>query len=264
MKVVLSLVAVFCLGILQGGYAQDVRSDSSDLPAAPQGYILDDTGFFRDHPEKLAEVRKSLKEIEATHGYPVYLAIYYSVFEGNLQSKADELYKAWLGEKGHGMVIVYQRDPVTDGSNPVMSYYLGSELDPKSQETLEDQKMIPRRDTEIMLGNVFRGLKSSPEDQVDYVSEIIFGIERELTNYFKFEPPKWNDSSNLQLMTIFVGAVAAIALLGFVVWRLFVRADAQSGREYYFPEIRMGRRLGAPFGGGWTSEQTFVPSSSQK
>lgn len=253
-----------CLVSVPFGFAQELKEDAPDIPASPQNHILDETGFFRDHPEQLDEVSQSLERMQSKYGYPVYLVIYYSVFEGNLQRKAEELHRAWLGDKGQGMVLVYQRDPVAEGNNPAIAYYKGSELDSGQTETMQPKNLIPRRDTEMMLANVFRKMKSSSEDGRDYVAEIIHGIEHELDAYFKVEPVKWNDSSNLRLMSLFAGAVVALGLLGMIFWRVFARADSRSGREYYFPDIKTGRRLGAPFGGGWTSSKTFVPASSRK
>ncbi len=264
MKVILPLplVALVCLVVSPLADAQDLKTGGS-IPPAPQNHILDDTGFFRDHPEKKAEIRQSLETMEAKHGYPVYLVIYYAVIEGTLQNRAAELHRAWLGEKGQGMVLVYQRDPVTDGNNPAIAFYQGSELDQKTANEQLPKNLIPKRDAEIMLANVYSKLETPEENSVEYISEIVLGIEKELDAYFKVEPAKWNDSPNLQLMAIFAGTVAALGLIGMFLWKVFSSADSKSTRAHYFPDVKTGRRLGAPFGGGWTSEKPFPPSSSQ-
>ena len=160
--------------------------------------------------------------------------------------------------------MVYQRDPVTVGNNPAIAYFQGSELDAKSADKDGAASVIPRRDAEDIITNVFRNLESPPSDAMDYVMEIVFGVERELNAYFLVKPPKWNDASNLKMMAIFVGVLAALGLIGMYFWRMFSRSEFRHSREHYFPEVKTGRRLGAPYGGGWTSERSFEPSSSQE
>ncbi|MFK7910007.1 MAG: hypothetical protein AB8F34_05325 [Akkermansiaceae bacterium] len=268
MKFILSLVSVVIISLItaNAASAQDVSSAKADgkIPQIPENYILDDTGFFRDHPEKLAEIRAVLQSTYQKHKYPVYVVICYSVFEGDLQNKANELHRAWIGEQANGMVLVYQRDPVADGSNPAIAFYQGSEIEGQSLVSELPDNLIPKRDTEVLLANVFRDLKAPPEQAMDYVMGIVSGIERELDTYFKVEPPKWNDSSNLRMMAIFAGTVAGLALLGMLFWKIFARADTRSSQSYYFPDVKTGRRLGAPYGGGWVSERKFQSSSSQE
>lgn len=262
----LPLVALVCLLLAPALAGQDAGSASATegAPPPPESHILDDTGFFRDHPTELATLSDSLKRIQAKHGYPVYLVIYYSVIEENLQAKADELHRAWFGEQGNGMVLVYQRDPVAEGDNPAIAFYQGSDLEEKTDASRLPDNLVPRRDMEALLANVFRDLKPSPEEPMSYVTGIVSGIERELDAYFKVEPPKWNDTPNLRLMAVFAGAVAGLGLLGMLFWRVLSRAETKSALVYYFPDVKTGRRLGAPYGGGWASERTFAASSSRE
>jgi hypothetical protein len=262
-KVFLSSFTFIFWLLLPSGFAQDLAKDGIVTPPAPEGYIMDDTGFFRDHPEKRQEISDALQRLSKNYDYPVYLVIYYSVFEGTLQNKADELYRSWMGESGPGMVIVYQRDPVSEGSNPAIAYYQGSGLKVKPVHSDLPKNLIPRRDVESMLANVFSELKSPKDDTSSYLASIIVGIESELASYFSMAPPNWNDSSNLRMMAIFAGSVALLGLLGMLFWRLFTRADTRAAKVYYFPDVKTGRRLGAPYGGGWTSERSFGSSSSR-
>lgn len=250
------------------GMAQSAdRSEQVALPAAPADYILDEASFFRDAPEKRREVSDSLKAIRDTHGYPVYLVIYYSVFEGTLDDKAKQLQGAWIGENGHGMVIVYQRDPVAQGSNPAIAYFRGSELDVEQRAVAAKSAVfIPERDAKGILTRVFESATKvdSEASSVDFMCAFVFNLERELKEYFAVTPPKWNDSDNLRSILIFGAAVAVLSLLGMLIWKISSRSDSRSSQKHYFPEVKTGRRLGAPFAGGWTSERTFVPSSSRK
>jgi len=237
--------------------------DSSLVPPAPQNHVLDGAVLFREQPETLVEVQESLRRMEKDYGYPVYLSIYYNVYDGNLQARADSLHKAWIGESSRGMVIVYQLDPVVSGNNPTIAFYKGSDLD--SDLTSESKtRLISGPEVEAMLARVFANQKETKENQIPFITSLVYGIESEIVNYHKVQPASWSDEDNLKLMAVFLGVITGLALLGMLLWKLFSHADAKSSKTHYFPEVRVGRRLEAPFGGGWVSEKTFVPASSRR
>ena len=128
-RVFISIVVCW-LGMCAGVLAQGVSPNNDEVLPAPQDHVLDDTALFRERPELLSELRESLRRMEKEYGYSVYLAIYYNVYDGDIQGRADALYKAWVGEEGNGMVFVYQLDPVVDaGSNPVVAFFEDSVLE---------------------------------------------------------------------------------------------------------------------------------------
>ncbi len=262
-RIFLSIAACW-LVLCAGAFAQtDVGGvKESELPPAPQGYVLDDAGLFRERPEMLAEVQKSLMKLEQDTGYPVYLAIYYNVYEDGLQNRAEALRTAWMGEKAGGMVLVYQLDPVV-GENPVSAYFKGSVLD-RAENGEEVSGIISGQMLKAMLTKVKKEAKDKKENQAEYISAIIFGIEREIIDYNKETPASWMDSDNLKLMATFVGAIVGLALLGLLAWKLFSKSVARASKARHFPEIHVSQRLGAPYGGGWLSETRFVPSSSRE
>ncbi|MEJ6572121.1 MAG: hypothetical protein QNL01_00970 [Akkermansiaceae bacterium] len=161
------------------------------------------------------------------------------------------------------MVIVYQLDPVVSGNNPAVAFYKGSNLD--SDLTSEAKtRLISGSEVEAMLKRVFGNVKETKEDHIPFISSLVYGIESEISNYHEVHPASWSDKDNLKLMAVFLGVITGLALLGILLWKLFSRADAKSSKVHYFPDVRFGRRLEAPFGGGWVSEKTFVPASSRR
>ena len=66
------------------------------------------------------------------------------------------------------------------------------------------------------------------------------------------------------ILAAFLGAIAVLGSVGMLGWKLLTRADTKSSKAHYFPDVKIEPRLGAPFGGGWVSEKTFVASSSRK
>lgn len=257
------LYGIAASGICDAQLSMRGESEIYPVPETPQSYVLDKANLFLGHPEKLVEVQASLSRLEQQHDYPVYLAIYYNVYDVSLQEVADAFYDAWIGESRRGMVIVYQLDPVISGSNPATAYYLGSGLDP----ALSDRSMpgpIPSQDVATMLKKVLKSKGRLSTDHHAYISGLIHGIEGEIDRYHEIEPMRWNDAQNLKWMAIFLALMSALTVIGVFSWRLFSPLDDKARKVYYFPEVNVGQRLGAPYGGGQISEKTFVPASSRQ
>lgn len=230
------------------------------MTQAPEGQVLDKANMFREDRKILAEVEASLSRMEEKHDYPVYLAIYYSVFDQSLQELADELYHAWVGESGYGMVIVYQLDPVISGGNPVISYHKDAGLEMDSLGGSGPRRM-PGWEMDILLKRVFTAANKNSNEPIEFLSALIYGIEAEIDRYHKIEPMTWHDPENLKLMAIFLAIIAAFTVIGKIAWKLLYPVNARSRQVHYFPEVEVERRLGAPYGGGRVSEKTFDPAS---
>lgn len=230
------------------------------MSQAPEAQVLDKANMFREDRKILAGIEASLSRMREKHDYPVYLAIYYSVFDQSLQELADELYNAWVGESSYGMVIVYQLDPVVSGGNPAIAYHkdAGIEMDSSSGP---GPRPMPGWEMGVLLKKVFTAVNEKPNEPIEFISSLIYGIEAEMDRYHELEPMSWNDPENLKLMAIFFGVIAAFTLMGMIAWKLLYPVNARSRRVYYFPEVKVERRLGAPYGGGLVREKTFDPAS---
>lgn len=237
------------------------KSMAELIPVVPGSHVLDEANMFREDREILTAIQGSISRMEDKHDYPVYVAIYYNVYDVSLQDLADELYGAWIGKSGRGMVIVYQLDPVVSGDNPAMAYYKGFGLNPDLSSGAESRPM-PGIDVDVLLKRVLTAVNETPKEPIEFISSLIYGIEAEMDRYHELESTSWNDPENLKLMVIFFGVIAAFTLMGMIAWKLLYPVDARSRRVYYFPEVVVERRLGAPYGGGLISEKTFLPASS--
>ncbi len=74
----------YLLTLVVVAHAQDVAGGRNSVPSAPQSHVLDEAVLFRESPESLVEIEGSLRRMRDDYGYPVYLAIYYSVYDGTL------------------------------------------------------------------------------------------------------------------------------------------------------------------------------------
>ena len=260
--------AVVVCGVAVGGFcdariALDGESKIHPIPEAPQSHVLDQANMFTGHPGMLKRVQASLARMEQKNDYPIYLVIYYNIYDASLQEVADALYQSWIGESVRGMVIVYQLDPVISGTNPATAYHLGSGLNPH-QLGSSTPGPVPGREVAMMLKRIMDSNGAKPAEHAPYISALIHGLEAEMERYHQIEPMRWNDPQNLKLMAFFLGIITTFGLVGLVMCRLLSPLDDKARRVYYFPEVKPGRRLGAPYGGGKISERTFVPASSRR
>lgn len=239
--------------------AGEQRDEAHIELSPPHNYVMDYAKVFEAHPAVLAKVVASLTRMREEFGYPVYLALYENIPDASLRERADELYEEWIGQSGDGLVVVQQLDPVVYGDNPAMAFRRGDGMDVQLEDTAA---LIPERDILAILSRI----KSEFEDKarIHYELEIwARALEREMELYFDVKPMGWRDAENLMLVAVFAGFVITIPLVGILIHRLFLASSNEAGKTYYFPEVHIARRLGAPYGGGWTSERSFDSSSSQ-
>ena len=225
----------------------------------PQNHVLDHAKVFGKHPASLAKVVDSLTRMSAEFGYPVYLVLYKNIPDASLRERADELYEKWIGQSGRGMVVVHQLDPVVYGDNPSMAFHKGDGLDLPSESA---SAPIAERDILAILSRI----KPRHEDEArmhDALAMWALALEREMGLYFDVKPQGWKDAENLMLIAVFTGFVITIPLMGMLIQRLFLASSNEARKTYYFPEVHIARRLGAPYGGGWTSERSFGSAPSQ-
>ena len=236
-------------------------NDSAAEIAAPDKLILDEAKLLQEHPQASAKIVASLTRMRDEYGYPVYLALYYNLLDSSLRDRADQLYDAWIGDSGRGMVIVYQLNPVVYGDNPAMAYHKGDGLDSEYEAELAP---IPQREITAILAKIGPKIKVESNKHHEALHVFIAALEGEIERYHRIEPTSWKDPENLTLIAVFSGFVIAIPLIGMFISRLLLAASNEAGKAYYFPDIEVACRLGAPYGGGWVSEKAFVPISARK
>ena len=264
-KVALICLCAFWVNIDMPCHAQQQEAggklaseSASDTTLPPDNQVLDQANVFLDHPDVLAEMVGRLSRMKADYEYPVYLAVYYNVLDASLRERADQLYESWIGDSGRGMVIVYQLDPVVYGDNPAMAYHKGDGLDPHFGG---GPSPIPERDMIAMLTKVSPQVGSDTGAHHSSISALVLALEAEITRYHDIPAASWRDLDSLIMIAVFSGFVIAIPLIGMLIRRLLLSSSNESRKTYYFPDVQVAYRLGAPYGGGWVSEKSFAPPS---
>ncbi len=233
---------------------------TADDVAIPENHILDEAEVFAKSPRILSEIVTSLSAMKQDHNYPVYLVIYHHVLDSSLRERADQLYESWIGDSERGMVIVYQLDPVAYGDNPALAYHKGDGL----EFGIDDQSHpIPERDIATMLAKVMPQQRRAFESHPIMLKSLVLGLESEIADYHDIPPASWANAEGLTMIAVFSGFIIVIALIGMLVRQLLIASSHQSDRKYYFPEVQVSERLGAPYGGGWISEKSFDQVSVQ-
>lgn len=262
------LVSIFSLVAFLGMLSPDCccaqeqkAGDTAAGMEVPDNLVLDQAKLFDEHPQALASIVDKLTRMRDEFGYPVYLALYYNVLDASLRDRADELYDAWIGDSGRGMVIVYQLNPVVYGDNPAMAYHKGDGLD---SEFEGNSAPIPESDITAILTKIRPKLNVDSNKHHEALDAFILALEGEIGRYHRIQPASWRDPENLTLIAVFSVFVIAIPLIGMFISRLLLAASNEAGKAYYFPDIQVACRLGAPYGGGWVSEKSFVTVSARK
>jgi len=263
-KVALVCLCAFWVSIdipCQAQQQEPGGKSASNITSPPDNQVLDQANVFLEHPEVLAEMVSRLSRMKDNYEYPVYLAVYYNVLDASLRERADQLYESWIGDSGRGMVIVYQLDPVVYGDNPAMAYHKGDGLDPQFGGEFSP---IPERDMIAMLTKISPQVDSNADGHHASISALVSALETEITRYHDIPAASWKDSDSLLMIAVFSGFVIAIPLIGMLIRRLLLNSSNQSRKTYYFPDVQVAYRLGAPYGGGWVSEKGFAPPSPQQ
>jgi hypothetical protein len=247
---------ILCLAVVflrPCAMSQDLQglAESGSLPQRPANGVLDEAGMFERDPQRLQAISERLQEFERVYGFRICFAVYNVLLHDNPTERAGALQRSWLGNSD-GLVIVYEAD----------SKRLGYGRDMESANTRADTgesatSAIPLYILTPLLGRVHEKLAGCPEQGPAFVERLTNELTAELEAYFQrgqIEQPK---GRVFRLVLLLVGAACVAALLGFLVSRLMDRAGAKRKMVFRFPDVAVGMRLGAPYGGGKISSQSF-------
>ncbi len=246
------------LGLASPLAAQISDSDARELarlPGPPADHILDVAEIFKRHPDRYEEISRRLRRLHEEHDLPVYLAIYAGILDSNLNRRSRLLYDKWIGPDRDGVVVVYESD--TRGREIVTpsSKFANLEESTGRLSRLPDYQMIPiLAELQVTLEGV--------EDRVDFLDRTTEILAVRLDALMKEKPAGIGDRSNLKLVAVTLAIGVALTLLG-VLGNRRLRVVEENARErFYFPDVTVGARLGAPFCGGCQSIVDFSSNRS--
>jgi hypothetical protein len=96
--------------------------------------------------------------------------------------------------------------------------------------------------------------KDQPLDQVECLA---LATVEELDILLERKTAPRRSLERLRFALTVVGAVSVIALLALIATRIASRNEKRRRRVHHFPDVWVGTRLGAPYGGGRVTARSF-------
>lgn len=227
-----------------------VTREINALPEAPLNYLLDEGDLFGRHPHQFEMIAERLVAFVSAHDLPVYVVVYAGLMDSNLIRRANFLFDKWIGPEGDGVVLVYNSD--------TMEYQLV--LPQKGLASFRDGQGSPARLLEFQLSPIDRELEvtlDGVEDRIDYLNRTTEILCQRLDEILSQEPSRIVDRSSMNLVAVVLGIGVVLTLLGVFANRRLRRAEERIRERFYFPDVTVGARLGAPFCGGRYSVVDF-------
>lgn len=222
-------------------------------PPAPEDRVLDESRVLVRDAGRREAIAAALAALEAKHGFRMYYVLYDSLFGRDLAERARILRQAWLGEQP-GMVLLLETDSRT----------FKIDRPPARQKEVEEgtRLEIPEATdlSSMDLSEVLRDLEGSrmtAKDGAEFAERLGLGVATGISSVFDERAARPEGSTKGRMVLLAIGVIAVAGLVALLVVAGLKRAEARSLERYVFPEISVGTRLGAPYGGGKVSSRSF-------
>lgn len=233
--------------------AQGALSDAEEqalIPEAPAGCLLDEDGLLDRHPERRDAIVERLRAFEQEHGFAVYVAVYGSIIGSDLPRRARLHFDQWIGPDRDGIVVALETDTLSWEVVTPGTHYARPAPGSASQSRLPDHRMLPiLAELRVTLEGV--------ENRVDFLDRTTEILAERVGEFLRAEPAAKGSGLMWRFAAVLLGLGVVIVLAGVFVGRRLRFAEERARERFYFPEVMVGTRLGAPFGGGRQSVVDF-------
>ena len=234
--------------------------EEMELPVEPSGCVLDDARLFSLEPERLDALSKQVAAVSERTGFEVKVAIFNTLIGVEREELAHALEVEWLTD-GPGAVLLIESDggqwDVAWVAPPVITAMDGGMM----PQLLDND--LPQTDR-VLLENRMQDLPPMETGSLDgaerLVTTFLDGIEASIIR----PNERAEQGDPIRLIVLGIGLLAAFALATLLLVTLLRRFDRQVKERFVFPDVRVGMRLGAPFGGGKISSRSFAPSGGDE
>lgn len=244
-------------GFLVGQGTVGSVKEVKELPPAPPTFVHDGAGLFDRYPERLQTITTRLQEFQAQQNLPFYIAVYGGIIDSYILRRGRLLHDKWVGPGQDGIVLIYDID--TNDYEVVLpsSGQADSEQEDEFLSRLVDYKMIPiLADLKVAL--------AGEKDRVEFVDRSSLHLTERMGVLLTETTEEKNSRSTTYLLVGMLGGALLLGAIVFVFYRRFRRVEKKAREQFYFPDIRVGTRLGAPFGGGRSSVVTYQGSEGPR
>lgn len=230
---------LFLLGV--AAFGQDSRKGSRDLPPlppAPNDHILDEAGLIDDATR--AKLSSRITQLKKEVKVDLFIAAYTLIPEG-IEERARRLRDEWSSNT-RSVVMVYRRgsQELTFSANgDPKTFVPGGEL-----MSIYDVAVAAARVHEDARGRLIAAADS-----------LAISLVRDLS--IRDQKRGFLTKEIVILIAALLAAALAIGFISNLVVRRLAQRRARRDTGVYFPEVIVGRRLGAAFGGGTVAELEF-------
>lgn len=216
------------------------------VPVAPVDGILDDThALSSEAHQKLVE---QMANFRRDMGCDVWLVTSTFLDSGQtVRYFSRDLRKAWSGTND-AILLAYDRG--TDRSAMSLSSSIWNRYSASALTTLMQTG-----------GVIMSDANKTPEQRLtDFMGKLLRGMREIKQQQAKMDQSFTRDHRRLAVAFATASGMGALAL--FVLGVRSRRQDVQSALQSHLPQIEVGTRLGAPFGGGvavvWSDEKKLA------
>ncbi len=224
-----------------------LMTSAVDIGEAPPTGVRDSAGVFHRNAALLQKITGQLQQLKEQHNFQIYLVLESVLVTQNVQVLATEMQQAWIPD-GNGIVLVFEMDSKSLGFGQRYGEDLKKDLPPGQ---------VPSYEMMQVLSKVAGGVDRLAPPEV-FLDSLITNLVRGYNDYFIRREQPVPEGRTLRLMLIFIGGVAALALVGLAAAWMMKRAEkGVAGQAHHFPDADAVERLGAPYGGGKVSSRRF-------
>lgn len=220
-----------------------------ELPDAPLDYLLDLADAFEPNTE--AAFKAELQKFHAEHDMDVYVVTNIYLSQGTAQTMAEKLAQKWLLDR-YGAVLVMNR-----GTGPKENA-LGIALSPDNEKVVPGSALMQAvTDAQAKSEEVLHQPDGSRAAGVRAAALVLMETFATHGDAARAANRQVTSSGQWTVMTGMAAALllGALALFGF--HQVQERLERRSNEQFRFPDVTVGRRLGAVQGGGNVAGVSF-------
>lgn len=237
--------------LLAVAFAQEAEDFTP--PPPPADGILDEARILSRDPARYRAIAEAIAELEAKHGFRMYYALYDTLISSNAGDRAITLQRAWLGEKP-GIVLVIETDRGT---------FRFEQAAPKKEKIGPAQSMEvadPSSISAFALGDLIHDIEPAlreSKDRGEFAEKLGIGFSQGVLKLLDERAAAPKDNTRVRMIVLAIGLLAGTGLVALLVVAGLKRAESKAQERYVFPQVNVGMRLGAPYGGGKISSRSF-------
>ena len=241
-----------------------VEGYAMDLPEveAPEDGLRDADGLYRTRPKERDMIVNALQRLSEEHGFDLYVVTNSGLIGTSAAEMARHHQQMWLGKKNDGLLIEVDvsGDPwysVAKSDELYSGAYVDLGLYPRLEE-YQLKTIVDRTGTKISAEFDEQVTpKNFKEKRAEALAAWIPMLAKEIGKELEAKKNASSTTKDIRFMGWLSLVLLGLFALGFLLTKLFSKAEVKAKRTYQFPDVLVGERLGANFGGGKVSSVVF-------